>query len=118
MFSKSYSSPLARAKAFTDWLGIRMPVLMAPMAGACPPSLAIAVPNAGGLGAGGALRWTVLPRHRIPFSAGSPPRCGNRRGRRVMETGCKCGPGKLPSWLGLNRPAPLCRNCGTMLHGS
>src|ERR1700757_3709102 len=47
--------PLARAEAFAEFLGVRMPVLLAPMAGACPPSLSIAVANAGGLGACGAL---------------------------------------------------------------
>jgi nitronate monooxygenase len=36
-------------------LGIRLPILLAPMAGACPVSLSIAVANAGGLGACGAL---------------------------------------------------------------
>jgi nitronate monooxygenase len=55
MFDKKYFSPLARAKAFTDRLGIRLPILLAPMAGACPASLSIAVANAGGLGACGAL---------------------------------------------------------------
>jgi nitronate monooxygenase len=35
--------------------GLRVPILLAPMAGACPPSLSIAVANAGGLGACGAL---------------------------------------------------------------
>ncbi len=34
---------------------LRVPILLAPMAGACPPSLSIAVANAGGLGACGAL---------------------------------------------------------------
>jgi nitronate monooxygenase len=48
-------SPLARAQNFADRLGIHLPVLLAPMAGACPPSLSIAVANAGGLGACGAL---------------------------------------------------------------
>lgn len=48
-------SPRARAEAFADHLGIRLPILLAPMAGACPPSLSIAVANAGGLGACGAL---------------------------------------------------------------
>jgi nitronate monooxygenase len=52
---KKYSSPRARAEAFADRLGIRLPILLAPMAGACPPSLSIAVANAGGLGACGAL---------------------------------------------------------------
>jgi nitronate monooxygenase len=48
-------NPLARAAAFCDRLGLRLPVLLAPMSGACPPSLSIAVANAGGLGACGAL---------------------------------------------------------------
>lgn len=46
---------LARAQAFCDRFGLRLPILLAPMAGACPPSLSIAVANAGGLGACGAL---------------------------------------------------------------
>ena len=50
-----YSSPRARAKSFAARLGIQIPILLAPMAGACPPSLSIAVANAGGLGACGAL---------------------------------------------------------------
>lgn len=49
------SSPRVRAEGFAHRLGIRVPVLLAPMAGACPPSLSIAVANAGGLGACGAL---------------------------------------------------------------
>jgi nitronate monooxygenase len=36
-------------------LGIQVPILLAPMAGACPPSLSIAVAIAGGMGACGAL---------------------------------------------------------------
>ncbi|HKO07927.1 MAG TPA: nitronate monooxygenase, partial [Alphaproteobacteria bacterium] len=47
--------PLARAEAFCRRFGLRVPVLLAPMAGACPPSLSAAVANAGGLGACGAL---------------------------------------------------------------
>lgn len=45
----------SRADAFCRDFGLTLPILMAPMAGACPPSLAIAVGNAGGLGACGAL---------------------------------------------------------------
>ena len=55
MVDKKDSSPRARAEAFTNRLGIRLPILLAPMAGACPPPLSIAVANAGGLGACGAL---------------------------------------------------------------
>jgi nitronate monooxygenase len=46
---------VARASAFCKTFDLRVPVLMAPMASACPASLAIAVANAGGLGACGAL---------------------------------------------------------------
>jgi nitronate monooxygenase len=49
------SPVLARAEAFCARFGLRLPILLAPMAGACPPSLSIAVGNAGGLGACGAL---------------------------------------------------------------
>jgi len=44
-----------RVKAFCNQYELRVPVLMAPMAGACPPALASAVGNAGGMGACGAL---------------------------------------------------------------
>jgi nitronate monooxygenase len=46
---------LERAQAFCARYGMRLPILLAPMAGACPPSLSIAVANAGGMGAMGAL---------------------------------------------------------------
>jgi len=46
---------LKRAQAFCEKLGIQVPILLAPMAGASLPSLSIAVANAGGSGAGGAL---------------------------------------------------------------
>ena len=49
------NGPVARAETFAERLGIRLPILLAPMAGACPPSLSIAVANAGGMGACGAL---------------------------------------------------------------
>jgi len=44
-----------RAAAFCDRFGLRVPILLAPMAGSNPPALAAAVVNAGGLGAFGAL---------------------------------------------------------------
>jgi nitronate monooxygenase len=46
---------LARAAAFCEQFNLRVPILMAPMASACPPSLATAIANAGGLGGCGAL---------------------------------------------------------------
>jgi len=49
------TAPLERAQAFCARFGLRLPILLAPMAGACPASLSVAVANAGGLGACGAL---------------------------------------------------------------
>jgi len=46
---------LRRAEAFAATYGLRLPVLMAPMAGANPVALAAAVVGAGGMGALGAL---------------------------------------------------------------
>jgi nitronate monooxygenase len=45
----------ARAEAFCKRFGLKLPIVLAPMAGACPPSLSIAMMNAGSLGACGAL---------------------------------------------------------------
>ncbi len=47
-----------RTDRFCQRFGLRLPILLAPMAGACPPALSIAVAGAGGLGAAGALLWT------------------------------------------------------------
>jgi nitronate monooxygenase len=44
-----------RTQAFCTRFGLRLPILLAPMAGASAPSLSIAVANAGGLGSCGAL---------------------------------------------------------------
>ena len=52
---------------FCDRYGMRVPIVQAPMAGACPPALAAAVAEAGGMGAAGVLldhpeqiaRWTA-----------------------------------------------------------
>lgn len=62
MAEKQFLSPRERAEHFASRLGIRMPLLLAPMSGACPASLAMAVANAGGLGACGAL---LMPPEEI-----------------------------------------------------
>src|SRR5437773_11866616 len=49
------TSARERAEAFCRRFGLRVPILMAPMAGACPAGLAAAIGNAGGMGALGAL---------------------------------------------------------------
>ena len=47
--------PHDRAGAFCERYGLRLPILLAPMAGACPAGLSLAVAAAGGMGALGAL---------------------------------------------------------------
>ncbi|HZR34859.1 MAG TPA: nitronate monooxygenase [Nevskia sp.] len=47
-----------RSASFTRRFGIRLPLLLAPMAGACAPPLSAAVIRAGGMGACGALLMT------------------------------------------------------------
>ena len=53
---------LERARDFSDRFGGEIPLLLAPMAGACPPELSIAVMRAGGWGAAGAL---LMPPEEI-----------------------------------------------------
>ena len=50
--------PRERAATFCQQYGLEVPILLAPMAGACPVSLSVAVANAGGMGALGALFTT------------------------------------------------------------
>lgn len=49
------SAALERARKFAETYNMQVPIMLAPMAGACPPSLSIAVANAGGMGAAGVL---------------------------------------------------------------
>jgi nitronate monooxygenase len=49
------SSWIERTKGFCARFNLRAPILLAPMAGACPSSLSVAIANAGGLGSCGAL---------------------------------------------------------------
>ena len=63
-----------RARLFCESFGLRIPILLAPMAGACPPSLSIAVASAGGLGACGAL---LMPPAAIKVWASEVRAAGN-----------------------------------------
>jgi len=52
---QAQAPPTDRARDFCQRFGLRHPILLAPMAGVCPPALSVAVAEAGGLGACGAL---------------------------------------------------------------
>ncbi len=58
---------IKRASNYCERYGLRVPILLAPMAGACPPPLSIAVANAGGLSACGALQ--MQPRSILDWAA-------------------------------------------------
>ncbi|PWU06549.1 MAG: nitronate monooxygenase [Terriglobia bacterium] len=49
------AGPLGRSEAFRKRYHLEVPILLAPMAGACPSTLSVAIANAGGMGAMGAL---------------------------------------------------------------
>jgi nitronate monooxygenase len=65
--NRAPTSIRARAEHFCNRFGIRIPILLAPMAGASAPELSIAVANAGGLGACGAL--LMQPREILEWAA-------------------------------------------------
>ena len=55
MIRSETTHPRERARKFCERFGLDVPILLAPLAGACPPALSIAVANAGGMGAAGLL---------------------------------------------------------------
>ena len=59
------NSARERAADFCRRFGLRVPILQAPMAGACPVGLAAAVANAGGMGGLGALTTNPEPAGEI-----------------------------------------------------
>jgi nitronate monooxygenase len=70
-------SAAKRTAAFRERFSLDVPILLAPMAGACPPSLSIAVANAGGMGACGALLMNpqAIIDWMAEFRAGSGGPC-------------------------------------------
>jgi NAD(P)H-dependent flavin oxidoreductase YrpB (nitropropane dioxygenase family) len=96
---------LDRATAFAAAYGCEVPILLAPMAGACPPPLSIAVANAGGMGAMGALLHDGpgIAKWVDDFRAGSrgalqintwvpdPPPCVTRRMKTPSDRSCDRG---------------------------
>ena len=58
---------------FCERFGLEIPILLAPMAGACPPSLSIAVASAGGMGGCGALLFDSeqMKKWAAEFRSGS-----------------------------------------------
>ena len=123
------SAPLARADAFCRRFDLRLPVLLAPMAGASAPSLSIAVMTAGGLGACGALlmrpaeiaAWAAEVREQGagPFQLNlwipdPPPRRDPAHESRVRAFLAGFGP-EVPPEAGDTTPPDFAAQCDALL---
>lgn len=118
-----------RTDAFCARFGLRLPILLAPMAGACPPSLSIAVMQAGGMGACGALLmkpadiagWTAQARAAAdgPFQINlwipdPPPQRDREHEARVREFLAGWGPA-VPAEAGDATPPDFAAQCEALL---
>lgn len=121
--------PRDRAERFCDEYGLRLPILLAPMAGACPPGLSIAVADAGGMGAMGALmtgpegirEWVAEFRAACggPFQLNTwvpdpPPRRDAEAEERVRAFLSSWGP-EVPPEAGDAVPPDFAAQCETFL---
>lgn len=118
-----------RTDAFCARFGLRLPILLAPMAGACPPSLSIAVMQAGGMGACGALLmkptdiagWAAQARAAAdgPFQINlwipdPPPQRDREHEARVREFLAAWGPA-VPAEAGDATPPDFGAQCEALL---
>jgi nitronate monooxygenase len=120
---------ISRTEAFCARFGTRMPIVLAPMAGACPPALSIAVANAGSLGACGALLMQpdAIESWASEMRAGSnggfqinlwipdpAPRRDPTHEARVRELLENWGP-EVPAAAGDATPPDFARQCDALL---
>jgi nitronate monooxygenase len=124
-----HESPLDRAARFCSRYRLDCPILLAPMAGACPPSLSIAVANAGGMGAMGALvtppdgirAWVREFRSKSggPFQLNvwvpdPPPRRDQEAEARIRTFLARWGP-EVPASAGDIGPPDFAAQCETFV---
>jgi nitronate monooxygenase len=123
------SQTVARSAAFCARFGLRLPVMLAPMAGASAPALSIAVINSGGLGACGALlmqpqeikSWAAEVRARSsgPFNMNlwipdPPPQRDLKHEQRVREFLSAWGP-PVPPEAADSTPPDFAGQCEALL---
>jgi nitronate monooxygenase len=121
-----------RALAFCQRFGLRMPILLAPMAGASAPALSIAVADAGGMGAAGVLpmapaeilEWARAVRAATsgPFQLNTwipdpPPVRDPQHERGVRAFLAKWGP-EVPADAGDAMPPEFAAQCEAMLEAA
>ena len=121
--------PRDRARRFCEEYGLKLPILLAPMAGACPPGLSVEVANAGGMGAMGALttppegirEWVAEFRAASggPFQLNTwapdpPPRRDAEAEARVRAFLLSWGP-QVPPEAGDAVPPDFTEQCETFL---
>lgn len=120
---------LVRTEQFCRRFGLRAPILLAPMAGACPPELSIAVANAGGLGACGVLlmpstdiaAWVATFRahsqgvFQLNMWIPDPPPVRDAAHESEIRTFLKQWGPETPADAGDARPPELAAQCAAML---
>ena len=105
------SSVLDHADAFCSHFGLRVPILLAPMAGVSAPSLSIAIANAGGLGSCGVVLMQPDEITRWANEVRSKSNGAFQLNTILIE--CRPGPDNLPPWQARSPPVNWCRACGT-----
>ena len=118
-----------RAEAFCAHFGLALPILLAPMAGACPSGLSVAVANAGSMGAMGAIVSTpaAIRTWVEDFRGGSsgpfqlntwvpdpPPHRDARAEARVRAFLSQWGP-EVPAAAGDGSPPDFAAQCDAFL---
>ncbi|HEX6443031.1 MAG TPA: nitronate monooxygenase [Stellaceae bacterium] len=127
--AQAHATARERAAQFCRRFGLRVPILMAPMAGACPVGLAAAVANAGGMGGLGALTtspdgiagWAKEFRGQSNgtfqinlWIPDPPPLRDTDREKQVREFLANWGP-PVPPEAGDTLPLDFERQCEAML---
>lgn len=121
--------PRSRYESFCKRYGLRVPILLAPMAGACPPSLSSAVLKVGAAGACGALlmspaemaNWAEAVRRETdgPFQINlwvpdPPPRRDPQHEARVRDFLSRWGP-PVPEGAADAVPPDFASQCDALL---
>jgi nitronate monooxygenase len=119
----------ARAKEFCASYGLKLPILLAPMAGACPAGLSAAVANAGGIGAMGALlmepggiaKWSDAFRSesngafQLNLWVPDPPQIAMRKLKTKSAVSWLTGAPRLRRKQGDAKPPDFAAQCSALL---